>query len=155
MAKLSAKGYDLWAFFNASTENLLVLTGFFRFRVSTKFLRQVDVLDGQQTQIYVVVEGFGADHFLTAELAVRQCLAITGIKRPFVFALEMLDDVLKKPYRSQATVLLAAVSAVFQIHNAPPDYSFGMIGRFRIFRCASSAFIHVFCNNGDYKNNGE
>jgi len=52
MAKLSAKGYDLWAFFNASTENLLVLTGFFRFRVSTKFLGQVDVLDGQQTQIH-------------------------------------------------------------------------------------------------------
>ena len=28
----------------------------------------------------------------------------------------MLDDVLKKPYRSQAAVLLAAVPTVFQVH---------------------------------------
>ena len=116
MAKLSAKVHDLGAFFNAPTKVLLVLTGFFRFRVSTKFLRQVDVLDGQQTQIHVAVEGFGANHFLTAELTAFKGLALTGVERPFVITLEMLDDVLKKPYRSQATVLLAAVSAFSQIH---------------------------------------
>lgn len=116
MAELSAKAHDLGAFFNAPTEIFLVLTGFFCFRVSTKFLGQVDVLDGQQTQIHVVVEGFGTDHFLTAEPTAFKGLAITGVKRPFVITLEMLDDVLKKPYRSQAAVLLAAVPTVFQVH---------------------------------------
>ena len=50
------------------------------------------------------------------EFAALQCPAIDGIKRPFVLALEMLDNVLKKPYRSQAAVLLAAVPTVFQVH---------------------------------------
>ena len=74
MAKLGAKLHDLRAFFNAPTEIFLVLTGFFRFRIVTKFLGQVDVLDGKQTQIHVVVEGFGTDYFLATELAARQCL---------------------------------------------------------------------------------
>ena len=53
------------------------------------------------------------------EFSALQCPAITGVKGPFVVTLEMLNDVLKKPYRSQAAVLLAAVSAVLQIHLLP------------------------------------
>ena len=116
MAELSAKAYNFRAFFNAPTEIFLVLTGFFRLGVTSELFGQVNVLDGQQPKVYVVIEGFGADHFLTAEPTAFKGFAITGVERPFVFALEMLDDVLKKPYRSQAAVLLAAVPTVFQVH---------------------------------------
>ena len=116
MAKLGAKAYNFRAFFNAPTEIFLVLTGFFRLGVTSELFGQVNVLDGQQPKVYVVIEGFGADHFLTAEPTAFKGFAITGVERPFVFALEMLDDVLKKPYRSQAAVLLAAVPTVFQVH---------------------------------------
>ena len=50
------------------------------------------------------------------EFSALQCPAITGVKGPFVVTLEMLNDVLKKPYRSQAAVLLAAVPTVFQVY---------------------------------------
>jgi hypothetical protein len=116
MAKLSAKVHDLGAFFNAPIKVLLVLTGFLESRITAELFGEVNVSDGEQAKIHVVIEGLGANHFLTAELTAFKGFAITGIERPFVITLEMLDDVLKKPYRSQAAVLLAAVPTVFQVH---------------------------------------
>ena len=98
VAKLGAKAHDLGAFFDAPTEIFLVLTGFFRLGVTSELFGQIDVLDGKQTQIHIVVEGFGANHFFTAKLAACKSFAITGIKRPLVLTLEMLDNILKKSY---------------------------------------------------------
>ena len=81
-----------------ATEIFLVLTGFFRLGVTSELFGQIDVLDGKQTQIHIVVEGFGANHFFTAKLAACKSFAITGIKRPLVLTLEMLDNILKKSY---------------------------------------------------------
>ena len=116
VTEFGTKFHNFRAFFDAPTENFLVLTSFFRFRVATEFIGQINVLDGKQTQIHIVVEGLGTNHFLTAEFSAFKSLAIAGVKRPFVLTLEMLYDILKESYRCQAAVLLAAVSAVFQVH---------------------------------------
>ena len=99
MAKLGAKAYNFRAFFNAPTEIFLVLTGFFRLGVTSELFGQVNVLDGQQPKVYVVIEGFGSNHFLPTELTACKSFAITGVKRPFVVTLKMNDNVLQKPYR--------------------------------------------------------
>ena len=81
---------DLRAFFDAPAENLFVLTDSFRLRITTELLWQINVLDWQQTEIHVIVQGLGADYFIPTELAALKCFAVAGIQRPFAFALEIL-----------------------------------------------------------------
>ena len=108
---------DLRAFFDAPAENLFVLTDSFRLRITTELLWQINVLDWQQTEIHVIVQGLGADYFIPTELAALKCFAVAGIQRPFPFALEIFYDISKKLRRVEAAVLPAAILAVFQIHS--------------------------------------
>ena len=80
VTEFGTKFHNFGAFFDAPTENILALAGFFRFRVAAKLFGQVDVLDGKQTQIHVVVKGLGADHFLPTEFAAFKSFAIAGVK---------------------------------------------------------------------------
>ena len=114
--------HDFRAFFDAPAENLLVLTDSFCFRVTMELLWQINILDWQQTEIHVIVQGLSADYFITTELAALKCFAVAGIQRPFPFALEIFYDISKKLRRVEAAVLPVAILAVFQIH------SFALIG---------------------------
>ena len=114
--------HDFRAFFDAPAENLFVLTDSFRLRITTELLWQINVLDWQQTEIHVIVQGLGADYFIPTELAALKRFAVAGIQRPFPFALEIFYDISKKLRRVEAAVLPAAILTMLQI------YSFALIG---------------------------
>lgn len=120
MTKFGTILQNCGAFFDAPTENFLVLTDFFRFCTAAELVGEVDVLDGQQAEIRVVVQGLGTDHFLPAELALRESFAVTRVQRPLFVALKMLYDISKEPYRGQATVLLAAIMTIISTTTQPP-----------------------------------
>ena len=61
-----------------------------------KLFEPVDVFDGQESEIHVVVEGFSVDHFFTAEFTVFQGCAAASVQRPLGVSLEMLYDITKE-----------------------------------------------------------
>ena len=79
---------DLRAFFDTPAENLLVLTDSFCFRVTMELLWQINILDWQQTEIHVIVQGLSADYFITTELAALKCFAVAGSKDHFPLLLK-------------------------------------------------------------------
>lgn len=96
MPKLGARTHGFGSFFDASTEDLLVLTDFPRLRVTAELLREIYVLDGQKTEIHIIVEGLGADHVLSTEFAALQGCSATSIQRPVVVTLKMLYHILQE-----------------------------------------------------------
>lgn len=85
---------------------------FFALGITAELFGQVDVFDGKQAKIHVIVERFCTNDLLTAEFFTLKSLAVAGIERPFFFALEMLHDVLKKTNVSETPVLSTAVLAM-------------------------------------------
>ena len=67
-------------FLDACAEISLVFTDFFSLGIAAELLGQVDVFDGQQTKIYVIVESFRADHLTPAEFSAFQCGTAGGIQ---------------------------------------------------------------------------
>ena len=116
MTEFGAKIHDPGTFFDAPTEDFLVLTYLFRFRTAAKLLGQIYVFDAQKAEIHVTIKRLGAYHFRTGKRAVFHGLSVTGIQRPPIVALETIHYVLKKAGRGKTPVSLSAASSVFQIH---------------------------------------
>ena len=71
--------------FNTVTKIFLLLTNFIFLGVPSEFLGKINVFQGDQPQIDIVVERFGTNNLVTPEQAAFQCMTITSIQRPPFF----------------------------------------------------------------------
>ena len=116
MAELRAELDYFIPVIDTSAKVALVFAHFCGLCVPAQFLGKIDVFDGQKPQIHVVVEGFGADHFLAAELSTFERISDAGIQRPMLIAAESFHDVLEELNRGKAAIPSTAVLAVLTVH---------------------------------------